>query len=313
MAEQLIQQTAFQKLSLVYNRYSCDGIIDLDRRLKERPEFQVYRLEDIVSHVGYNHPPCRQTPYSMTLVLKGRGEKCIDHYTVPVEDDTLFIVPSRVVHSSSYLSTGCSGYLLSFNVDFMLNNIFSRQCILNRKALKSSVRPFCKLNTLQRALATEIFEHLLVISEEGGPGMKEMMAIKVLELLIHCDQLFDQEDTNGKFHTTPHPVVEKFMELLGRKFHLERGVQYYADVLNIHPNYLNFLLKKYLGLSTKECIDRRLITESKYLLINPALRVKEVAHQLGFDDPNNFSTFFQKHAGSSPLGYRSSNTFSGKI
>lgn len=295
---------ALQQLNFIYNKYNGDGIIDLDRRLREKPEFQLYRLEDLISYIGNNQPPSRQTPISITLVLKGQGEKCIGQYRMPVEDNMLFIVPARTVHSCQYRSADCSGYTLTINADLVFNNIFSKQCILNRKVLKNSIHPFSKLNKQQTTRLTAIFEDLLFFSQEETGT--EILAIKTLELLIHLDLLFDPQTNNRSLHTPQHPIVEKFTRLLTDRFHLERSVQYYADQLHTHPNYLNFLLKKHLGLSTKECIDQKVITESKYLLTNPTLRIKEVAHQLGFDDPNNFSTFFQKHAGSCPLVYRSS-------
>src|SRR5437899_118312 len=59
----------------IYNKYKNDGIIDLDKRLKHKFDFQIYRLGDAVLEVNGEVPPTRQTPYWIVLVKKGIGEK----------------------------------------------------------------------------------------------------------------------------------------------------------------------------------------------------------------------------------------------
>jgi len=135
---------------------------------------------------------------------------------------------------------------------------------------------------------------------------RRAIAIKVLELLIQCDRLFtDTEPTGAPLFY--HSVIEQFTELVERHFNKERSVQFYANTLRVHPNHLNFLLKKHNGSNAKESIDKRIILESKYLLNNSSMIIKEVAYELGVEDPNNFSTFFQKHAGNSPVAYRNAS------
>ena len=45
-------------------------------------------------------------------------------------------------------------------------------------------------------------------------------------------------------------------------------------------------------------------SENKRLLIYQNLTVKEVAYQLGFNDPFYFSNFFKKHTHQSPKSYQ---------
>src|SRR4051812_25428518 len=91
------QTASYQKLMQIINKYAADGIIDLDKRLKEQPDFQIYRLEDMVDGTGGIFPACRQTAYSITLVHKGIGEQKIGQDTFKIEDYTLMIVPSRTM------------------------------------------------------------------------------------------------------------------------------------------------------------------------------------------------------------------------
>ena len=297
---------ALRRYKHVYHRYKNDGIIDLDQRLKHQCDFQIYPLGDAVRELSGEVPPTRQTPYWIVLVRKGIGEKSIGQFTFPIKDNTLFIVPKRVIHSSKYFTTDCEGYQMMFNIDFFLNAAFPKQCINNRKVLRNSSRPYLYLNKFQAETLSEIFESIMQEHTINWMEKKEMIAIKVLELLIQCDRLFtDAELTGGSLFY--HPVIEQFAELVESHFNRERSVQFYANTLRVHPNHLNFLLKKHSGLNAKESIDKRIILESKYLLNNSSMIIKEVAYELGFDDPNNFSTFFQKHAGRSPVAYRNAS------
>ncbi len=294
---------ALRKYLQTYSRYSSDGVIDLDKRLRQKFDFQIYRLEDVVPMVNGVLPPSRQTPYWITLVKKGKGEKKIGNAVFPICDNTLFIVPARAIHSSRYTSTDCSGYILSFNLDFFLSHAFPRKCIINRKVLNNPGRPFINLDESGTQAISAIFECIIQEHALNGQERKEMLAVKVLELLIQCDRLF--KETEDHADVSYHPVIARFTELVESKYCLQRSVQYYANVLCMHPNHLNFLLKKHSGLNAKESIDNRIVIESKFLLANSDLIIKEIAHRLGFEDPNNFSTFFQKHTGCSPLVYRS--------
>ena len=85
----------------------------------------------------------------------------------------------------------------------------------------------------------------------------------------------------------------------------QRSVKFYADQLNVHPNYLNSIVKKQTGLTAKESIQNRLLLETKYLLHSTNLSIKEIANHVGFNDPNYFTSFFSRLENISPGNYRS--------
>jgi AraC family transcriptional activator of pobA len=298
-------QTILHKYQVIYGRSRRDGVIDLDRHMKHSSSFQVHRLEDLMAKIEGEIPPSRQASYMIVLVKKGQGEKCIGLSNFPVKDNTLCIVPKRVVHSCKLLMPECSGYMLNFDLDFFLSSAFPKQYISNRRVLKYGTRPYIYLDSRQANALSEIFESIISEHINGGLERKEMIAIKLLELLIDCDRFFTQAKLIRE-EQGYHPIVEKFTELVEHQYDQNRNVQYYAEALNIHPNHLNFVLKKHSGLNAKETINNRIILESKFLLSYTSFIIKEIAHRLGFDDPNYFSTFFQKCTGTTPLVYRSS-------
>jgi AraC family transcriptional activator of pobA len=289
----------------IYRKYLQDGIIDMDKRMKHPFSFQIYPLETAVPQVNWNVPPSRQTHYWIVLVKKGSAEKSIGLYTFPIRENTLYIVPRRMMHSSRHWSFDCQGYVLLFNVDFFLNNAFPKQHIVGRKVLRSSIRPYLYLDDNQAGHVAEIFDTIFREHKKETAERSEMIAIKILELLIGCDRLFTEAEQIGG-DVVFHPVLEKFYKLLDAHFVRERSVGFYAEALHLHPNSLNHVVKSQSGLTAKQSINERVITEAKYLLSQSDLSIKTVSHRLGFDEPNNFSAFFLKQTGVSPGAYRES-------
>ena len=292
-----------RKYHQIYMKYRDEGIIDLDRRLRHKFDFHIYRLEEVVPLINGDVPPTRQTPYWMVLVKNGSGHKSIGQFNFPIKDNTLFVVPKRIMHWSKYHSLDCTGYVMVFSIDYFLKTSFSRQSLTNRKVLKTAGRPYLHLSDSQAGAIAATFESIMNEHTFNMPEKREMIAVKVLELLIQCDRMFGEAKLTGN-EIKLHPLVEQFNQLLDEHYQTQRGVQFYARALNVHPNYLSYLLKKHNGFSAKGSIDNRIIIESKLLLSNSSFIIKEIANRVGFEDPNNFSTFFQKHTGTSPLAYR---------
>jgi AraC family transcriptional activator of pobA len=293
------------RYKIAFKRFARDGVIDIDKRLNHKIDFILYRLEDAVVAFDGIVPALRQSLYWVVLVKEGQGQKNIGDFSFPIKNNTLFFIPSRTIHSSTYHSLQCSGYLLLFDVSFYLKTQLPQRCVLNRKVLKYAVQPYFHLDEGQAAPLILIFEKMLEEQQIADHEKAEMMAVKILELLISCDRIFTSAgliESKGFYH----PVVERFIKLLEENFCYIRTVQEYAQMLNMHPNHLNFLLKKHNGLSAKQTINNRIIAESKYLLSNSPFIIKDIANRLGFDDSNNFSTFFHKCTGNSPVAYRAS-------
>lgn len=294
-----------EKYRQVYRKYLDDKIIDMDKRMKHPFDFQIYPLETAIPYVNYTVPPSRQSHYWIVFVKKGHGEKSIGSFTFPVKEQTLYIVPKRVLHSSKNWSADTCGYVLLFNIDFFLNSAFPKHLISNKKVLKNSIRPYLYLDTGQGQSLSDMFETIMSEHSGGEREKKEMIAIKILEILINCDRLFSQAEQIGN-ESYYHPVVERFNSLLEANFTKERLVSLYAATLGIHPNNLNYLIREHTGISAKQTINNRIITEAKYLLAHSDQNIKDIANKLGFEEAHNFSTFFKKNAGISPMAYKAS-------
>ncbi|GAB4015899.1 helix-turn-helix domain-containing protein [Spirosoma koreense] len=70
-----------------------------------------------------------------------------------------------------------------------------------------------------------------------------------------------------------------------------------AEQLAMTPSSLYGIVKEFSGLSPKAWITNRLIQEAQRKLQYAPLSVKELAYELGFNDPDYFSRLFKKRTG----------------
>ncbi len=284
-----------KKYNEAFLKFQHEGIIDLDKKQLPKLNFAVYRLEERLKELGGIVPTNRESNYYIAFIKKGKGTKTIGFSRFPIVDHTLMVIPARAIHGGEYTSADYSGYVLGFSLDYFMSNHFPRHLITDKLIFKKSLRPHLVLGDGDGQIIQRIFEDLLKENTRSNraDGAGEMIALKILELVITCDRIFAENQLTGGLATYPE-VIERFNNLLEQHFTMEHSVKFYAGALNMHPNTLNTVVRKHTGYSAKEAITSKLAMEAKYYLTHSSLSVKEIAHRLGFEDPNYFSYFFRK-------------------
>lgn len=77
-----------------------------------------------------------------------------------------------------------------------------------------------------------------------------------------------------------------------------------ADYLNISPQYLSTLFKKYTGDNFIDYLTSLRIENSKRLLEQQNLKVYEIAFRVGYNDPKHYLKVFKRLTGVTPNEYR---------
>ena len=104
--------------------------------------------------------------------------------------------------------------------------------------------------------------------------------------------------------TRSEVIISNFKFLLDEKFTAEKNPKYYAERLNISTAYLNECAKKATGNTVSHHIQERIMLEAKRLLFHSSKSVKEIAHDLGYEDYSYFSRLFSKLTGMTALTFR---------
>ncbi|WP_410614467.1 helix-turn-helix domain-containing protein [Amycolatopsis sp. lyj-109] len=95
-----------------------------------------------------------------------------------------------------------------------------------------------------------------------------------------------------------------FREEVEKSFRTRHKVADYATRLGYSARTLNRLARENTGLSAKQLVDERIVLEARRLLAHGRDPVARIAADLGFDDPSNFSKYFQQRTGTTPAAFR---------
>ena len=82
---------------------------------------------------------------------------------------------------------------------------------------------------------------------------------------------------------------------------------YFAEALNLSPNYFGDLIKKETGKSAQEYIQSKIIDVAKERIFDIDKSVSEIAYSLGFKYPQHFTRLFKQKVGVTPNEYRNLN------
>ena len=80
--------------------------------------------------------------------------------------------------------------------------------------------------------------------------------------------------------------------------------KYIAAQLNLSSGYLNVLFKRETNKTIHTYLTEYRLMKAKELLISTPKTIKEIAHEVGFDDPFYLSRIFVKYVSVSPTQYR---------
>ncbi len=77
-----------------------------------------------------------------------------------------------------------------------------------------------------------------------------------------------------------------------------------AGAVNTSTFYFCKMFKKATGITFTDYLSRVRIEKAKNLLLNPNMRISEIAYAVGFQSLTHFNRMFHKLAGRSPTEYR---------
>ncbi|MEK7706711.1 MAG: AraC family transcriptional regulator, partial [Verrucomicrobiota bacterium] len=100
------------------------------------------------------------------------------------------------------------------------------------------------------------------------------------------------------------PVITRAKEYIQQHEADELSLGEVAKAVNTSSFYFCKLFKKVTGLNFTHYVSRVRVEKAKNLLLNPNLRVSEIAFEVGFQSLTHFNRVFKKIIGQSPTEYR---------
>lgn len=244
------------------------------------------------------------TPFFIIIwVTQGTLNYQIDHSSYQVKKDHLvYIAPGQIHHFKT--SEGFDGELIAFTEDFVPKNAFFKllrifENVNSKVKTMHSKEIHIKVQALFRSLTEELkndtdeYQHDLLFNM-----LYNLILFVERGKIIHKIDNLQSQDLKD---------VMAFKKLVATNCRNHYTVKDYADILDTTTQRLLKISTVALGKTPKEFITEHMLTESQRLLQYSNYSIKEISFQLGFDEPTNFTKFFKKQKGISPLLFRNSN------
>ena len=112
-----------------------------------------------------------------------------------------------------------------------------------------------------------------------------------------------QEEAAGTI-TRAQQITREFRKLLAAEYKTLKSPSDYAAALHLSASYFNEAVKEATGFNVGYWIQKQIALEAKRLLYYGKCNVKEIAHELGYEDHTYFSRLFKKMVGKTPGEFR---------
>lgn len=144
----------------------------------------------------------------------------------------------------------------------------------------------------------EAYFHSRVISNKQYESMVKLLNIFAKHLGMVANQILVQ-DQNAE-----PPMITRAKEFITANQTEDISLGDVAKSVNTSTFYFCKMFKKATGLNFTDYLSRVRVEKAKNLLLNPNLRVSEIAYEVGFQSLTHFNRVFRKLVGQSPSQYR---------
>lgn len=247
---------------------------------------------------------------SLKKNLKGKLRYGQNYYDFD-EGVLAMTAPKQVLSVSNDGDYQVSGWWLVFHPDFILNYPLGI-AIKDFGYFSYSVNEALHLSEKEEQMLEGIFKNIEQEYKTSIDQFSQDVMISHLELLLnYCNRFYNRQFLTRKIGA--NDLLTQVEDLLAGYFNSDQlqelglpTVQYFADKLNVSPNYLSDMLRTMTGKSTQQHIHNKLIEKAKETLTTTNLSVGEIAYLLGFEHPQSFSKLFKSKTNLTPIEFRAS-------
>jgi AraC-like DNA-binding protein len=135
------------------------------------------------------------------------------------------------------------------------------------------------------------------------PSKKHEAVVKLLSIFAQHLSMLSNQVVLQQDNAEP-PVITRAKEYIQEHQTDNLRLGHVAKAVNTSTFYFCKMFKKVTGINFTDYLSRVRIEKSKNLLLNPNLRVSEIAFEVGFQSLTHFNRVFKKILGQSPTEYR---------
>ncbi len=144
----------------------------------------------------------------------------------------------------------------------------------------------------------EAFFQTKVLKPKQYDALVKLLTIFAGHLAMVANQIAVQQQN------AEPPMITRAKEFIKTNQSEDISLGDVAKAVNTSTFYFCKMFKKATGLNFTDYLSRIRIEKAKNLLLNPNLRISEIAYEVGFQSLTHFNRVFRKLAGQSPTEYR---------
>ena len=137
-----------------------------------------------------------------------------------------------------------------------------------------------------------------VVTAKQHESVVKLLMIFAQHLAMLGNQIFIQQKN------AEPPIIKRAKEYIYEHHTEELSLARAAKAVNMSTFYFCKMFKKVTDINFTDYLSRVRIEKAKNLLLNPNLRVSEIAFEVGFQSLTHFNRVFKKLLGQSPTEYR---------
>jgi AraC-like DNA-binding protein len=242
----------------------------------------------------------RDDHYLFFVQLSGMSKGMVDFESFIIRDNMAFYILPGQVHSYDSADIGTTGWFVALDPGLVPDTF---RAVLENPLL--SIRPL-ELGEERIAPLLRCLELMLLLQRQPASSYSRQA---VYPMLASFSAMFadvysrEQCIPTDKVSRTQSIMLE-FKKLLVVEYKRLKSPAEYAAELHLSASYLNEAVKETTGFNVSYWIQQQIVLEAKRLLYYSQSSVKEVAHQLGYEDHAYFSRFFKKAVGRTPGDFR---------
>jgi AraC-like DNA-binding protein len=239
--------------------------------------------------------PKRLMKYILIYCVDGNLVLVVDEKELFLKTNDILTITSGQYHYFKN-TENAKGIILEFTLDYFCKSDNDIELIFHNGL-------FCHFDlneVIDIGKHSDIYEQLCLIKEEIATKPFQFHTSIHARIVLILTAINRAKISHGDEIWKPDALFLKFLEMVRNNFTHNYSLHSIAEQLNTTVSKLNELSKLHAGKTAQNVIYGLKISEAKRLLQYEKMTVKEIAYNIGFNDPFYFSNFFRKNTGISP-------------
>ena len=294
------------RLTRMY-RAVCDAPGGNGFRVERFPElFQESEVDDCQAHV--------HSFYEILWFQEGQGRHTVDFAKYDVRPGTIFFLSPGQVHHFD-CRENYRGFAIRMCSDLMKDNAVADSGIgglfLKYNAFHTfDSTPCYRIDDSTARMLLPLVQEM----EEESRRKEEFGNIDILKSLLTIFlakvERYGTHERMEKLDTRrpQHLLYMQFRRMVEQDYARRHTVQEYADSLHVAVRTLHKSVHETSGRTPLALINERIMLEARRMVRYTDLMIKEIAAELGYEDPSYFVKFFKRETGCLPSDFRAADS-----